>query len=147
VKRPSKTHLNATATLALACATALVFGVATVQARPTHTDGSRAADGSGETRCTLVISGAPWRIRAHTASGTLAGDKYTLTARNMSCSSLRSSVARFTHQQGSAQIKGPSGFKCVSFSTAASGNKLLYSGACMHPPHNDPFFEWGPKVR
>jgi hypothetical protein len=145
MKRSSTTHVAATATLAFICATALIFAVATAQARPTHTHGSRAANGAGETNCTLVISGAPWRIRA--ASGTLAGDKYTLTARNMSCNSLRSSVAKFTHQQGSAPIKGPSTFKCVSFSTAASGNKLLYSGACMHPPHNDPFFEWGPKVK
>jgi hypothetical protein len=57
-------------------------------------------------------------------------------------------VVAFTHQPGRefGAFKGPNGFKCESFSTAASGDKLLYSGVCMKGPHNDPFFEWGPKV-
>jgi hypothetical protein len=36
MKRPISIHRKATATLALACSTALVFAV-TVQAQPTHT--------------------------------------------------------------------------------------------------------------
>jgi hypothetical protein len=61
---------------------------------------------------------------------------------------VRDRVAAFTHQSGGefGAFKGPPGFKCKSFSTAASGDKLLYSGVCMRSPHNDPFFEWAPKV-
>ena len=141
--RTIATRTKATATLALACTTALVFAVATVQAHPTRTAGSRSA-AAALSNCTIVISGAPWRIRVHG----LSGDKYTLKARDVSCSSVRAQVAAFTHQAGQefGAFKGPSGLTCKSFSTAASGDKLLYSGACMHPPHNDPFFEWGPKV-
>jgi hypothetical protein len=145
MKRTITTHLRATATLALACATALVFAVATVQARPTHTAGAQAAT-AALSDCTIVISGAPWRIRAR---GILSGDKYTLKARDISCSSVRARVVAFTHKPGiqlGAAFKGPSGFLCKSFSTATSGDKLLYSGVCMRGPHNDPFFEWGPKV-
>ena len=141
--RTIATRMKATATIALACTTALVFAAATVQARPTRTAGSRSV-AAALSNCTIVISGAPWRIRVHG----LSGDKYTLKARDVSCSSVRAQVAAFTHQPGRefGTFKGPSGLTCKSFSTAASGDKLLYSGVCMHPPHNDPFFEWGPKV-
>jgi hypothetical protein len=144
MKRTTSIRIKATVTLALACATALVFAVATVQARPTHTARAQAAT-AALSDCTIVISGAPWRIRAH---GILSGDKYTRKARDISCSSVRARVAAFTHKPGVqlGAFKGPSGFKCKSFSTAASGDKLLYAGVCMHPPHNDPFFEWGPKI-
>jgi hypothetical protein len=91
-----------------------------------------------------VITAAPWHIRA--AGGSLAGDKYTIAGKGTSCSSARTWVTRFTHQQDASPIKGPVGFTCRSFSTAASGDKLLYSGICMHPPHNIPFFEWAPKI-
>ena len=117
--------------------------MATVQAHPTRTAGSRSAAAT-LSNCTIVISGAPWRIRVHNLSGT----QYTLKARDVSCSSVRAQVAAFTHRAGLefGAFKGPSGFTCRSLSTAASGDKLLYSGVCMHAPHNDPFFEWGPKV-
>ena len=141
--RTIATRTKATITLALACTTALAFAVATVQAHPTRTAGSQAA-AAALSNCKIVITGAPWRIRVHG----LSGNKYTLKARDISCSSVRAQVAAFTHRPGleMGAVKGPTGFTCKSFSTAASGDKLLYSGVCMHPPHNDPFFEWGPKV-
>jgi hypothetical protein len=86
MKRTTSTRIKTTATLALACTTALVFAVASVQARPAHSAGSKAAT-AAMSKCNIVISGAPWRIRT---GGTLSGDKYTLAAENMSCSSERS---------------------------------------------------------
>jgi hypothetical protein len=147
VKRTIATRSKATTALVLACSTALVFAVATVQARPAYTAGSRGATATAPSKCKIVIVGAGWRIRAHVAGGSSAGNKYTLAAEGMSCSSARSWASKFTHLQGTAPIKGPTGFTCRSFSTAATGDKLLYAGVCMHPPHNIPFFEWGPKVR
>jgi hypothetical protein len=143
MKRTINTQLKATATLALACSTALVFAVTNVQAQPTHNANSQAATAALST-CKIVITATSWRIRA--AGGTLSGNKYTLAAQGISCSAARTWVTKFTHQQDTAQIKGPSGFTCRSFSTAASGDKLLYSGVCMHAPHNIPFFEWAPKT-
>ena len=87
----------------------------------------------------------PGRIRA--AGGSLAGDKYTIAGKGTSCSSARTRVTKFTHQQDTIPIKGPAGFTCRSFSTAASGDKLLDSGACMHPPHNIPSSNGRPKSR
>jgi hypothetical protein len=145
MRRTTSTRIKATATLALTCATALVFAVTTVQARPTRSAGSQAAT-AAKSKCTIAISGAPWRIRA---AGTLSGDQYTLAAENMSCSSARTWVAAVTHRHGTAlgqTFNGSPGFNCKSFSTPASGDKLLYSGACMRGPHNVPFFGWGPKV-
>jgi hypothetical protein len=136
--------VRVTATLALACSTALIFAATTVQARPTQAAGSQAATAATVSTCKIVITGAPWRIRA--AGGSLAGHKYTIAGKGISCSSARTWVTKFTHQQDVGQIKGPPGFTCRSFSTTASGDKLLYSGACMHPPHNIPFFEWAPKI-
>jgi hypothetical protein len=39
----------------------------------------------------IVITGAPWRIRA--AGGSLAGDKHTIAGKDTSCSSVRTWVA------------------------------------------------------
>lgn len=142
--RTTATRTKATVALAIAGTTALVFTVATVQARPTNAVGAQSA-AKALSDCTIVISGAPWHIRGQV---TRSGNKYTLKGRNVACASVRARVAAFTHQNGGefGAFKGPAGFTCKSFSTAASGDALLYSGACMHPPHNDPFFEWGPKV-
>ena len=145
MKRTTSTRTTAAATLALACTTALVFAVASVQARPTHSAGSKAAT-AAMSKCKIVISGAPWRIRT---GGTLSGDKYTLAAENMSCSSERSWVAAATHRRGTTfgqTFNGPPGFKCESLSTPGSGDKLLYEGTCTRGPHNVPFFGWAPKV-
>jgi hypothetical protein len=144
MKRTINTQMKAMATLALACSTALVFAVTNVQAQPTQNANPRAATTAALSTCKIVITAAPWRIRA--AGGSLTGNTYTLAAKGISCSAARALVTKFTHQQDTAQINGPSGFTCTSFSTAASGDKLLYSGACMHAPHNIPFFEWAPKV-
>jgi hypothetical protein len=142
--RTTPTRTKATITLAVACTAALVFAVAAVQARPTRSVGAQAA-AKALSDCTLVISGAPWHIRGRVNR---SGNTYTLKGRDVSCVSVRARVVAFTHQNGAelGAFKGPAGFKCTSFSTAASGDTFLYSGACMHPPHNDPFFEWGPKV-
>jgi hypothetical protein len=99
--------------------------------------------GRAETNCKIVVAGAPWKI------ATRSGSNYTLAARGMSCATARPWAVKFTHQTAGATgkaFKGPSGFTCRSFSTTASGDKLLYSGVCMKGPHNHPFFEWGPKV-
>ena len=96
-----------------------------------------------------MISGAPWRIRAGVPGGSIAGNKYTITARNVSCSSLRTWVTRFTNEQNPGigqSLKGPRGFSCKSLTTPASGAKLVVAGVCLHPPHNVPFFGWGPEV-
>jgi hypothetical protein len=145
MKRTIGTRIKATTTLALAFLTSLVFAVATVQARTAGIAGSLTAT-AALSDCTIVITGAPWRTRAHVAGGFLSGNRYTLKARDVSCSSVRSRVVAFTKQNGSARITGPAGYRCRSFSVAYSGDKLLYSGVCMRGPHNDPFFEWGPKV-
>jgi hypothetical protein len=145
MKRTTGTRIKATITLALAFATALVFAVATGQARPESIANSLTS-AAALADCTTVITGAPWRTRAHVTGGFLSGNRYTLKARDVSCSSVRSRVAAFTKQNGSARITGPAGYRCRSFSVAYSGDKLLYSGACMRGAHNDPFFEWGPKV-
>lgn len=141
--RSVATRMKATATVALAWTTTLVFAVSTVQAHPTRTAGSQSS-AAALSNCTMVISGAPWRVLVHGFSG----DKYTLKARNVSCSSVRAQVVAFTHRAGLefGAFTGPSGFKCKSFSTASSGDKLLYAGVCMRGPHNDPFFSWGPKI-
>ena len=64
----------------------------------------------------------------------------------MSCTAARTWITKATHQPATAPIKGPAGFICHSFSTPASGDKLQYSGICMHPPHNTPFIEWAPEA-
>ena len=143
--RTTATRIKATVTLAIACTTALVFAVATVQARPTHSGGAH-SEANALSNCTMVISGAHWQIRGRVNR---SGNTYTLKGRDISCASVRARVVAFTHQDGAefgAVKGGPAGFTCRSFSTASSGDTLLYSGVCMHPPHNDPFFEWGPKV-
>ena len=140
MRRMHSTYLKTTAALALACSTALVFAVTTVQARPAAATTTTTTVSS----CKIVITAAPWSIR--TAGGSIAGNRYTLTGEGMPCSSAHTWATRFTHQQGTSPIKGPAGFNCTSFSTAASGDKLLYSGACMRRPHNIPFFEWAPKL-
>ena len=136
---------TAVVTLPLVCAAALVFAVAAVQAQMTRNATSRSAV-TAFSDCTLVIGGASWNLP--TAGGSISGDKYTVKARDMSCSSASTWVTKLTnqHNPGIGQtIKGPGGFKCTSFTTPASGAKLVASGVCTHPPHNDPFFGWGPK--
>jgi hypothetical protein len=93
--------------------------------------------------CRTVVAGAPWKIAL-----SKSGSNYTLVARGMSCASARQWAIKFTHQAGTGLgqvLKGPSGFRCHSFSTPASGDHLVYAGVCMRGPHNHPSFEWGPK--
>ncbi len=98
------------------------------------------ASGRAHTNCKIVVSGAPWKVAGH------SGSNYTLAASDIPCATARPWAMKFTHQTAGEAFKGPSGFKCQSFSVSASGDKLLYSGVCMKGPHNHPFFEWGPKV-
>jgi hypothetical protein len=105
---------------------------------------SQAATARHAADCRTVISGAPWKILA-----SKSGSSYTLVTRGMSCASAKPWAVRFTHQAGTGVgqiLRGPSGFKCQSFSTAASGDHLVYSGVCVRGPHNHPSFGWGPKV-
>ena len=90
-----------------------------------------------------MVAGAPWKVAAH------SGTSYTLAARGMPCATARPWAVKLTHRTAGATgkpFKGPSGFTCRSFSTTSSGDRLLYAGVCMKGPHNNPFFEWGPKV-
>ena len=77
MKRTIPSRMRATAALALACTAALVFAVAAVQARSAHSAASQAT-AVGVSDCKLVISGAPWRIRAGVPGGSIAGNKYTI---------------------------------------------------------------------
>ena len=138
---------RAGAALALACSAALVLAVTTAQARPAGTVASRAVTAQAISKCSIVVSGTPWRIRA---GGSISGDKYTISAHGMSCATARPWVLKFTKQSNPGigkTLNGPSGFTCRSWTTPASGAKLVVSGVCMVPPHNNPFFGWGPKVR
>ena len=105
MKRIINTQMKATATLALACSSALVFAVTNVQAQPTHNANPWAATTAALPTCKIVITGIPWRIRA--AGRSLTGKRYTLAAKGISCSAARAWVTKFTHQQDTAQIKGP----------------------------------------
>jgi hypothetical protein len=137
MKRTIRTKVGAA--FALVCSATLVFGVtAAAQARPA---------GQTVSRCAIVVSGTPWRIRA---AGTLSGHEYTISAHGMPCSAARTWVLRFTSQRNpglGGVLKGPSGFSCRSWTTPASGAKLVVTGVCAHQPHNNPFFGWAPKVR
>jgi hypothetical protein len=144
MKRTIRPDVKATAMLLLASSATLVLAVTGAQAG--RTQALRSQPAAAASTCKIVIAGAPWRIRAHVAGGSLAGNTYTIAGKGTSCAAARTWVKRFTHQQGTAPIKGPAGFTCRSLSTATSGDQLLYSGACMHPPHNLPFFEWAPKT-
>lgn len=117
-------------TLALSCTAALAIATTTATAQPLHTALSA---------CKITIVAAPWHVGNH------SGNKYTVAGKGMSCTAARAWITHATHRSSSAPIKGPAGFICHSFSTTASGDKLQYSGVCMHPPHNTPFIEWAPK--
>jgi hypothetical protein len=134
--------------LAFLCSATLVLAVTAAQARPTNTVGHQAATAQAVSKCSIVISGTPWHIRA---GGTISGNKYTITAHGMPCSGLaRTWVLKFINRSNPGPGKtfqGPSGFICHSFTSPAAGAKLLISGVCAHQPSNNPFFGWGPKVR
>jgi hypothetical protein len=129
-----------------AASTALVAAVFVLVALATTlgpVSGSQAAAAPAPAKCQIVITGAHWRIR-----GSGSGTKYLVTAKGMSCSSARAWVVKFTHRRSrglGSGLKGPAGFKCQSLSEAASGDKLVYAGACRHPPHNIPYFGWAAK--
>jgi hypothetical protein len=134
--------------LALAFSSALVLAVTTALAGQAGTVASGAGTMQTISRCSIVVSGAPWRIRA--AGGSISGDTYTISAHGMSCATARPWVLKFTRQSNPGVgkiLKGPSGFTCRSWTTPASGAKLVVSGVCAAPPHNNPFFGWGPKTQ
>lgn len=100
------------------------------------------ASGRAATNCRFVVCGAPWKVATRSESN------YALAARGVPCALARPWAMKLTHQtdRASGPFKGPAGFTCRSFSTSASGDKLLYAGVCSKGPHNLPFFGWGPKV-
>jgi hypothetical protein len=135
--------------LALAFSSALVLAVTTAWAGPAGTVASSAGTVQTISRCSISVNGAPWHIRA--AGGNISGDTYTISAHGMSCATARPWVLKFTRQSnpgvGGILKGGPRGFTCRSWTTPASGAKLVVSGVCTAPPHNNPFFGWGPKAR
>lgn len=149
MKRTIASHIKATATLGLTCTTALVFAVATVQARPAHTAGSQAATAQALSLspCTIVVNGARWQNR-EVGRVMTAGSKYTVAAGGMSCSSAGALVVALTHRHGTAYgqaFKGPRGFSCTSLTLPVLG-ALQVAGRCMQQPHNYPIFSWGPQL-
>ena len=138
---------RAKAGAALACSAILIGAVTSAQARPVGTRTAHAVAAQAISKCSIVVSGTPWHIRA---GGTVSGDKYTIAAHGMSCATARPWVLKFTKQTNPGigkALTGPSGFACRSWTTPASGAKLVVSGVCAVPPHNNPFFGWGPKAR
>lgn len=139
--RTGSTKLLRAATLATSASVLLAMTTALLPV-----SGSQAATAQAASKCKLVVIGAHWSIKSH--SGRISGSRYTITGRGMPCSSARASVIRFTHQRGTGPgqiLRGPSGFNCHSLSGAASGDRLVYEGVCLHPPHNNPYFGWAPK--
>jgi hypothetical protein len=146
MKLTMATQPKTAATLTLACATALVFAVATVQARPAHSVGSRGTSKS-LALCTTTVTGASWRERE--AGKTMAaGNKYTVSAGGMSCSTAGAMAVALTHRHGiqyGQAFTGPRGFACKSLALPQLG-ALQVAGRCMHLPHNYPIFSWSPKL-
>lgn len=138
-------HHQPTATLAaLVTLIAVLVTLATIRA---PVSAAHAATAHAASTCRIVITGPHWRVGfpGHYRSGS----QYIVTAVGTSCSSALPSVRKFTRQKGThggETLKGPSGFKCTSESSAASGDKLIYAGICLHPPHNAPFFNWAPRL-
>jgi hypothetical protein len=102
-----------------------------------------AGTGSAAGKCTITVKATHWSIRG----GAGSGDQYKVVAEGMSCSVARPWVLKFTSRHSSglgSTLKGPSGFACKSWSTPASGDKLVYAGVCMHAP-GVPFFSWAPR--
>jgi hypothetical protein len=111
--------------------------------------GSQAATAHPASKCHIVVTGAPWHIKTH--FGLRSGDRYTVAANGRWCSAARPWVMKFTHRKSKAlgaTLHGPRGLKCHSFSTAASGDKLVYAGVCGHGiGYKPPGFGWGPKIK
>jgi hypothetical protein len=140
-------HAKAAAALALACSATLVLAVTTAQARPARTAASGTVAAHTVSRCSIVVSGTPWHIRA---GGSISGDTYAISAHGMSCSTARPWVLKLSSQSNPGigkTLNGPRGFTCRSWTTPASGAKLVVSGICSVQPHNNPFFGWGPKAQ
>ena len=89
------TRARAGAVLALACSATLAVAVTTAQARPAGTHAAHAVAAQAISRCSIVVSGTPWRIRA---GGSISGDRYTISAHGMSCATARPWVLKFTKQ-------------------------------------------------
>jgi hypothetical protein len=121
---------------------ALVAAVAGMLVVAAPASATRAAPASAH--CTLQFSGPRWTIR-----GSGSGTTYKLVASGMSCTKARTWVrklAALTNNPGGGGTfrGGPAGFTCRSLSVPASGDKLIYAGACVHSP-GVPFFGWSAK--
>jgi hypothetical protein len=119
--------------LALAMAAALLVGVP-----------AQAAENAPSTAaCKVTINATHWSIR-----GSGSGTRYQIVARGVPCSVAVTWVRKLSQRTntglGSTFRAGPSGYLCRSVSVPASGDKLLYAGACVHAP-GVPFFGWSAK--
>jgi hypothetical protein len=118
-------------------------------ATPVSASGSQAAMAHPASKCHLVVTGAHWRIKTH--FGLQSGSRYTVAADASLCSGARHWVVKFTHRKNKAlgaTLHGPPGLKCHSLSTAASGDNLVYAGACGHGTgYKPPGFGWAPRIR
>jgi hypothetical protein len=116
----------------LALTTALI-GAAAAQAQATAPTGVQ--------KCGTVTA-AHWSIR-----GSGSGTGYTVSSNGLPCSLALKLVPGLTHQSNhglGTGLKSPSSFKCKSWSVTASGDKLVYAGACLRGP-GVPSFAWTPK--
>lgn len=98
---------------------------------------------SSGTTCRITATGAHFSIR-----GVASGSNYQVVARGMSCSVARTWMQRLARRTSPATGGpfggGPAGFTCTSFSVAASGDKLIYAGACKRSGGRV-FFGWAAK--
>jgi hypothetical protein len=132
---------------AAAVATSVSIVLATVML--VSVSGSQAATAHSASKCHIVVTGAHWRIKTH--FGLRSGNRYTVVANGLLCSFARPWVVEFTHRKSKAlgaSLHGPQGLKCHSLSTAATGDRLVYAGACGHGTgYKPPGFGWGPRIR
>jgi hypothetical protein len=94
--------------------------------------------------CTLAFNGPRWTIK-----GFGSGTTYKVVGSGYSCTAARTWARKLAGHKGSpggggAFSGGPTGWTCRSFSTPASGDKLVYAGSCASPS-GEPFFGWAAK--
>ena len=122
--------------------TALALAAAAVAAVPAQASRHAAATPG---KCTVVVAAAPWTIR-----GSGSGTAYKVVAVGMPCTVARTWAHKLSYVKGTGANGvgvfrgGPTGFTCHSFATPASGDKLIYAGACA-ARGGHPFFGWAAK--
>jgi hypothetical protein len=118
----------------------VVMAVATALAVASPADAAQRA--ATAPTCRTTATAGHWSI-----PGIGSGNVYKVTARGMSCSAARRLIQPLTRRTspatGGAFRGGPAGFKCMSFSVASSGDKLLYAGVCQRS--SAVYFSWAAK--